>query len=71
MPMIYQTREGDVLDAICAAHYGLENLAETVIGVLEHNPGLADKGAIYSAGIRITLLQLTQSVVTAPYSLWD
>nr|WP_282490677.1 tail protein X [Providencia alcalifaciens] len=49
----------------------MENLAETVIGVLEHNPGLADKGAIYSAGIRITLPQLTQSVVTAPYSLWD
>ena len=26
----YQTRDGDVLDAICAVHYGTENLSDSV-----------------------------------------
>ena len=27
MPTIWITRDGDVLDAICATHYGTENLS--------------------------------------------
>ncbi|HBU6551948.1 TPA: tail protein X, partial [Citrobacter freundii] len=47
MPTIYQTRDGDVLDAICAVHYGTENLSGSVTQVLEANQGLADQGAMY------------------------
>lgn len=35
--MTYQTRDGDVLDAICATHYGTENLSYIVTQVLEAN----------------------------------
>ncbi|MFZ5270561.1 tail protein X, partial [Enterobacter roggenkampii] len=44
MPTTYQTRDGDVLDAVCALHYGTENLSYIVTQVLEANPGLADAG---------------------------
>lgn len=37
MPMTYQTRDGDVLDAICATHYGTENLSYIVTQILEAN----------------------------------
>ncbi|MCU6336127.1 tail protein X [Enterobacter quasiroggenkampii] len=47
MPTTYQTRDGDVLDAVCATHYGTENLSYIVTQVLEANPGLADIGAVY------------------------
>ncbi|MCD3716391.1 tail protein X, partial [Escherichia coli] len=53
MPTIWITRDGDVLDAICATHYGTENLSAVLTLVLEANQGLAEKGAVYPAGIRI------------------
>ena len=48
--MIYVTREGDQLDAVCFKQYGTSAAAETV---LETNPFLADLGAVYPAGIEI------------------
>lgn len=71
MPTIYQTCDGDVLDAVCAQHYGTENLSFTVTQVLEANRGLADQGAIYPAGIMITLPDLAPPVEDSPFSLWD
>ncbi|EJC7761388.1 TPA: tail protein X [Escherichia coli] len=71
MPTIWITRDGDVLDAICATHYGTENLSTVLTLVLEANQGLADKGAVYPAGIRIVLPEITQQVSESPYSLWD
>jgi phage tail protein X len=71
MPMTYQTRDGDVLDAICAAHYGTENLSVNLTAVLEANPGLADQGAVYPAGLMITLPDLVPPVAGSPFSLWD
>lgn len=71
MPMIYQTRDGDVLDAICAAHYGSENLSFTVSQVLEFNQGLADRGAVYPAGLSIALPDLAPPVAESSFSLWD
>ncbi|BDO95275.1 tail protein X [Escherichia coli] len=71
MPTIWITRDGDVLDAICATHYGTENLSAVLTLVLEANQGLADKGAVYPAGIRIVLPEITQQVSESPYSLWD
>lgn len=71
MPTTWITRDGDVLDAICATHYGTENLSAVLTLVLEANQGLADKGAVYPAGIRIVWPEITQQVSESPYSLWD
>ncbi len=71
MPMIYQTRDGDVLDAICAARYGNAGLSDAVTRVLEANQGLADWGAIYPAGVIITLPDLPPAAVELTTSLWD
>ena len=71
MPTIYETRDGDVLDAICALHYGTENLSYSVTQVLEANQGLADYGAVYSSGLLITLPDLVLPVEDSPFSLWD
>ena len=71
MPTIYQTRDGDVLDAICAVHYGTENLSDSVTQVLEANQGLADQGVMYPSGLYITLPDLVTPVAESPFSLWD
>ncbi|ECI2499203.1 phage tail protein [Salmonella enterica subsp. enterica serovar Enteritidis] len=71
MPTIYQTRDGDVLDAICAVHYGTENLSGSVTQVLEANQGLADQGTVYPSGLYITLPDLVTPVAESPFSLWD
>lgn len=71
MPTIYQTRDGDVLDAICAVHYGTENLSDSVTQVLEANQGLAGQGAMYPSGLYITLPDLVTPVAESPFSLWD
>ncbi|EAQ1259390.1 phage tail protein [Salmonella enterica] len=71
MPTIYQTHDGDVLDAICAVHYGTENLSDSVTQVLEANQGLADQGTVYPSGLYITLPDLVTPVAESPFSLWD
>lgn len=71
MPTTYLTRDGDVLDAICATHYGTENLSYIVTQILEANPGLADRGAVYPSGLFITLPDLASPVQDSAYSLWD
>jgi len=71
MLMTYLTRDGDVLDAICAAQYGVENTAAAVVAVLEANRGLADRGAVYDAGLTIILPEFTPPTVDSPLQLWD
>ncbi|EFV3689816.1 tail protein X [Salmonella enterica subsp. enterica serovar Pomona] len=71
MPTIYQTRDGDILDAICAVHYGTENLSYSLSQVLEANQGLAELGAVYPSGLYITLPDLVAPVAESPFSLWD
>ncbi|MBG0626397.1 tail protein X [Enterobacter roggenkampii] len=71
MPTTYQTRDGDVLDAVCATHYGTENLSYIVTQVLEANPGLADIGAVYPSDLFITLPDLVPPVQDSAFSLWD
>lgn len=71
MPTTYQTHDGDVLDAVCAVYYGTENLSTVITQVLEANPGLADRGAVYPAGLLITLPDLAPPVADSPFSLWD
>ena len=51
--MIYRTRDGDVLDAICLDYYGAGNF--DLDAVFAANPGLGDLGAVYKTGVLITL----------------
>lgn len=43
---------GDVLDALCFAHYGRE---DAVVQVLEANPGLAGFGPVLPARLSIVM----------------
>lgn len=57
--MIYRTKDGDILDAICWKYYGQQ--VGTVEAVLEANPRLADADAELPAGILISLPELSLS----------
>ncbi|NAX00016.1 MULTISPECIES: tail protein X [unclassified Vibrio] len=52
MAKLYRTRDGDVLDEICYSEYGTE---KAITAVLNANPGLAEKGSKFAAGIQIIL----------------
>lgn len=66
----YRCQDGDMLDAICFSYYGYSSGAVEM--VLEANPGLADLGAVYSAGLEIDLPDLAQSAKDAEtIKLWD
>lgn len=71
MPTTYLTREGDVLDAVCAAYYGTVNLSQTLVTVLEANRELAALGVIYPAGLLITLPDIETPTPDSPVQLWD
>lgn len=66
----YLTRDGDMLDAVCQAHYGRQ--AGAVEAVLEANPGLAEQGPLLSAGHRIELPELPEEArESGTVRLWD
>lgn len=66
----YRTQDGDVLDAICARHYGTEH--GTTELVLQTNPGLADQPVALPSGLLITLPDLAKPGTTAQtVNLWD
>ena len=68
--MHYRTRDGDMLDAICHAHYGTSR--GYTERVLEANPGLADHGPILPAGIVIELPDVAPpEPVKTTIRLWD
>lgn len=71
MQTIYLTRDGDVLDAICAERYGTTGLSSFVSQVLEANQDLAAEGTVYPAGIRIILPDLPPVKAASPFQLWD
>lgn len=68
--MKYRSRDGDVLDQICYQHYGKNtNMLEQV---LESNPGLAQHGSIFSAGLIIDLPPAPEIItVRKTIRLWD
>ena len=51
--MKYRTNDNDVLDAICAAHYGIG--AFDLAKIYAANMGLSAIGAILPAGLQIEL----------------
>lgn len=69
--MIYRTKDGDVLDAICARHYG--DTPHRVEAVLDANPGLAAHGPVLPSGILIELPVVEDDATDAPATirLWD
>lgn len=70
MTQTYRCIEGDILDRICWKFYG--RTSGTVEAVLEANPGLADLGPVYSAGLKIELPSLPDAEATNNViKLWD
>jgi phage tail protein X len=69
--MRYRCKAGDVLDAICATHYGTEH--GTTEMVLRENHGLADYGTHLPTGLVIELPDIVANPtpVTQQVSLWD
>ncbi|MCP3941410.1 MAG: phage tail protein [Desulfobacteraceae bacterium] len=68
--MKYMTSDGDMLDMICWKYYG--RVEGTVEAVLEANCGLADKGAVFPAGVKIELPNLSDATAeTKTMRLWD
>ena len=65
----YLTKDGDMLDAICAKHYG--RTAGAVEAVLEANPGLAERGPELAAGVVVALPELAEPEQDEGVSLWD
>jgi phage tail protein X len=65
----YITKDGDVLDAICWKYYG--KTSGILEKVLETNRHLAELGAIFSAGVKIVLPDLTQEEETESVKLWS
>jgi phage tail protein X len=63
----YRTNQGDVLDAICRELLGDESHAPAVLAA---NPGLADLGPVYPAGLMITLPVVSAPVVSGTIKLW-
>ena len=65
----YMTIDGDMLDELCFKHYGREG---AVTAVLEANPGLAEKGSVFEAGVVIEFPDLDETAEqTATVKLWD
>lgn len=63
----YRTLDGDMLDAICKAELGDE--AQTP-RVLDANPGLADLGPVYPAGLLIRLPAPAPKAARRTVRLW-
>jgi len=68
MAIQYRTKDGDVLDQICYDYYGSE---QAVHAVLEANPGLADYGTVFSAGVEIILPDYTADDEKDEDVLWS
>ncbi|MEM8267107.1 tail protein X [Morganella morganii] len=56
---------------MCARHYGLANLPQTLTEVLDANRELAALGAIYPSGLIITLPDIETQVAESTIQLWD
>lgn len=64
---VYRTIDGDVIDAICKAHYGSE---QHVTAVYEANPGLARLGPVLPKGLEIILPEIDANPVVTLKRLW-
>ena len=65
----YITKDGDVLDAICFKYYG--STLGIVEKVLEANRHLSELGAVFAAGTKIVLPDLTPKEEVEGIKLWS
>ena len=66
----YRSKEGDVVDGIVWQAYGRQNDG-IVEQVLDANPGLADRGPVLPAGLRIALPDIVEDEPQPTVRLWD
>ncbi len=66
----YRSKDGDTADSIAWAVYGRQD-SRVVELLLDANPGLADAGAILSAGLRIVIPDAPEPEVATEVRLWD
>lgn len=69
MSIIYITKDGDVLDAICQKYYG--STSGVVEKVIEANRHLELEADIFIAGIKILLPEITPDQETETIKLWS
>lgn len=68
--MKYRTKDGDVLDAICAKNYG--DTPHQVEDVFVANPGIAALGLVLPSGLIIKLPEIEDTAQERPtIRLWD
>ena len=58
MSITISTLEGDALDDLVAQHYGVGSVSGALSAVLAANPGLAARGPILPAGVKIVFPDL-------------
>ena len=69
MSVIYTTKDGDVLDQICQNYYG--STTKIVEQVLEANTHLANLEAVFDAGVKIALPEITIQKESEIVKLWS
>lgn len=71
MPLVYRTRQGEVLDLLCLRHYRTQT--GVVERVLDANPGLASLPPVLPIGTVIVFPDLPAQTTTpaATIKLWD
>lgn len=65
----YRSKDGDTVDAIVWRYYERQD-NRIVELVLDANPGLADRGAILPAGLRIALPEFQEPAQQRTVRLW-
>lgn len=65
----YRSKDGDTADSIAWAVYGRQD-GRLVEALLEANPGLADLGPVLPAGLRLSVPDAPEPVVTQGVRLW-
>lgn len=68
MSIVYTTKDGDVLDQICQNYYG--KTSKIVEQVIEVNPHIVELEAVFEAGIKITLPDITEEKESETVKLW-
>lgn len=63
----YRTNDGDMIDMIAKTQLGSESHAAAILAA---NPGLADLGPVYEAGLIITLPVVAAPVTAGQIRLW-
>lgn len=68
--MNYRTKDGDVLDGVCARHYG--DLPYRIEEVIAANPGLSERGPVLPSGLLISLPEVAETAPALPIlRLWE